>query len=142
MQIWQLSHLPRQPSIYVYERSTCRYVRLNALNVPHVSRACFIAPNFRGIKHVAKPCWMGGWVGVGWRAMTWGSLAKTATYENTIEYLFWKMLYFWNIIYALTWSLKSYKLLKTQMLINGVMLIFIYLCCILMSQVKADFKSL
>ena len=31
-------------SIYVYEHSTCRYVRLNALNVLHVPPPCFIAP--------------------------------------------------------------------------------------------------
>ena len=30
--------------IYVNECSTCRYVRLNALNVLHVPRPCFIAP--------------------------------------------------------------------------------------------------
>ena len=29
----------------LYERTTCRYVRLNAWNVPHVPRPCFIAPS-------------------------------------------------------------------------------------------------
>ena len=29
----------------MFARSKCRYVRLNALNAPHVPRACFIAPH-------------------------------------------------------------------------------------------------
>ena len=35
---------PQQPIIYLYERFTCRYVRLNTLNVLHVSGPCFNAP--------------------------------------------------------------------------------------------------
>ena len=34
----------RTLSIYLYERSTCRYSRLNALNVLHVHGPCFNAP--------------------------------------------------------------------------------------------------
>ena len=30
--------------ICIYERSTCRYVGLNSLNILHVPRPCFIAP--------------------------------------------------------------------------------------------------
>ena len=33
-----------EPSIYVYEGSTCMYVRLNALNILHMPRPRFIAP--------------------------------------------------------------------------------------------------
>ena len=33
-------------SIYLYEGSTCRYVRLNTLNVLHVHGPCFNAPSF------------------------------------------------------------------------------------------------
>ena len=36
--------MEQEPSIYIYEPSTCRYVRLNGLNVPHVPRPSFIAP--------------------------------------------------------------------------------------------------
>ena len=32
-------------SEFIYERSECRYVRLNALNIPHVPQPCFIAPS-------------------------------------------------------------------------------------------------
>ena len=32
-------------SIYLYEGSTCRYVRLNTLNVLHVHGPCFNAPD-------------------------------------------------------------------------------------------------
>ena len=43
-------HVPRSVqtiaiAICVYERSMCRYVRLNALNVPHVPWTLFIAPH-------------------------------------------------------------------------------------------------
>ena len=40
-------------SIYLYERSTCRYVRLNALNVLHVPRPLFVAPRKQGDKGAA-----------------------------------------------------------------------------------------
>ena len=30
--------------MYLYEQSTCRYVRLNALNVLHIHGPCFNAP--------------------------------------------------------------------------------------------------
>ena len=33
--------------LYIYEHITCRYVRLNALNVPHVPRPHLIAPNIK-----------------------------------------------------------------------------------------------
>ena len=32
--------------IYLYERSTCRYVGLNALNLLHIHGPCFNAPYF------------------------------------------------------------------------------------------------
>ena len=35
-------------------RSTCRYVRLNALNVPHVLQPRFITPDFLDYKIVKK----------------------------------------------------------------------------------------
>ena len=35
---------PEQLSIYLYERSTYRYNRLNELNVQHVHGPCFSAP--------------------------------------------------------------------------------------------------
>ena len=34
---------PNSVYIYIYEHSTCRYIRSNALNVPHVSQPRFIA---------------------------------------------------------------------------------------------------
>ena len=50
---WCLTRL----CLYIYERSTCRYVRLNALNVPHVPRPRFIAP--KTFKH-CLPIWLEG----------------------------------------------------------------------------------
>ena len=38
-------------SIYLYERSTCRYVRLNALNVLNVHGPCFNAPKIKVNKY-------------------------------------------------------------------------------------------
>ena len=40
------SYLTDQSYRYIYEHSTCRYVRLNALNVLHVYGSCFNAPKF------------------------------------------------------------------------------------------------
>ena len=41
--------VPHSMVIYLYERSTCRHVRLNALNVLHIPRPLFIAPFFTKI---------------------------------------------------------------------------------------------
>ena len=42
----RLTRQRRENRLYIYEHSMCWYVRLNALNAPHVPQTFIIAPNF------------------------------------------------------------------------------------------------